>query len=105
MCYTNLDELVDVFKTITSNKTCNVRSIYPTEDKLLHLSEKICHQYGSLSLEFEFAEELMNLVKMAKMAPPDYKLAYWLEFAVPNVVLSLEQKLNVIVGGFFNLAI
>ena len=97
--------MVDVFKSITSNKTCNVSSIYSTEDKLLVLSEKICQQYGTLSLEYEFAEGLLNLVKMAKMAPPDHKLAYWLEFAVPNVVLSLEQKLNVIVGGFFNLAI
>ena len=105
MCCTNLDELVDVFKSITSNKTCNVSSIYSTEDKLLVLSEKICQQYGAVSLEFEFAEGLLNLIRMAKMAPPDYKLAYWLEFAVPNIVLSLEQKLNVIVGGFFNLAI
>lgn len=105
MCCTDLDELVDIFNAITSNKTCNVSSIYFTENKLIVLSEKICQQYGALSLEFEFSEGLLNLVRMAKMAPPDYKLAFWLEFAVPSVVLSLEQKLNVIVGGFFNLAI
>ncbi|WP_394222617.1 hypothetical protein [Alteromonas gracilis] len=105
MSCTSFDELVGIFKSITNNKKCDVSSIYCTEEKLIVLSEKICQQYGASSLEFEFSESLLSLVGMAKMAPPDYKLSYWLEYAVPNVELSLKQKLNVIVEGFFSFAI
>ena len=105
MCSKNVSNLIDVFKDITSNKTCNVCSICPLEKQVETLSDGIRQEYGSLSLEFDFAEELLQLISMAAKAPADYKLAYWLEFGVPHAVHSLEQKVNVIVGGFFNLAI
>lgn len=105
MSSTNVSDLVTIFKDITSNKTCNVSSICSLEKKVDSLNETIHREYGSFSLEFDFAEELLQLIRMAAMAPADYKLSYWLEFGVPDTVRSLEQKLNVIIGGFFNLAI
>lgn len=105
MSSTNVSELVTVFRDITNNKTCNVSSICSLEKKVETLNERTLQEYGSFSLEFDFAEELLKLIRMAAMAPADYNLSYWLEFGVPNTVRSLEQKLNVIIGGFFNLAI
>ncbi len=105
MSSTNVSDLVSVFGDITSNKTCNVSSICLLEKKVETLTESILQEYGSCSLEYEFAEELLQLIRMSEMAPSDYKLSFWLEFGIPDTVRSLEQKLNVIVGGFFNLAI
>lgn len=105
MCNRKINEVIEVFRGITSNKSDNVSSIHSLEKRVASLFKDVEQDFAAPSLELALTEELLHLVHISQFVPASYKISYWLEFGVPSTIRSMEQKVDVILGGFFNLAV
>jgi len=104
MCTNCVDKLVEIFNSIISKETNDITWVSSFEKQVSTLSMEVKDYFGSVSLEAEFADELLGFIKMSKLVPSGQKLKEWLEFGVPKLIDNIKRKLAIITEGFFSFA-